>query len=201
MVGLANMQLFPESDKYDPTAAADWLQKAAETESPISAEAEFTLARLHEKGIGVTPDPARALQLYQSSAAKDYPDAVNELGFFYFNGGLGLPIDQAKALTLFRQAADLDHPEALFNVASFIDDGYVADAGPDEAAAYLYRAIRLGSENVLEALTNQSQSFKPETRKALQKQLLDNGFYTGTLDGDFGPGTIKSLRMAFGLIG
>ena len=71
-----------------------------------------------------------------------------------------------RPLALFRKAADLDQPEALFNVAGFIDDGHVPDAGPDEAAAYLYRAIRLGSEKVLEALTEQSQSFKPETRKA-----------------------------------
>jgi uncharacterized protein len=54
---------------------------------------------------------------------------------------------------------------------------------------------------VLEALSTQSQSFKIETRKALQEDLRDNGFYSGPLDGDFGAGTVKSLRMAFGLIG
>lgn len=198
MLGLAYMRLFPDSPDYDAEAAADWLQQAAATRS---AEAEFELARLYENGIGVPADPARALELYQSSAAQDFADAVNELGFFYFSGALGLPLDQAKALTLFRKAADLDQPEALFNVASFIDDGHVPGAGAAEAAAYLYRAIRLGSEKVLEALTGQSQSFKIETRKALQEQLRDNGFYTGTVDGEFGPGTIKSLRMAFGLIG
>jgi uncharacterized protein len=197
MLGLAYMRLFPDAPDYNAEEAAAWFQKAAATKS---AEAEFELARLYEKGIGVAADPARALELYQASAAQDFGDAVNELGFFYFNGALGLPLDQAKALTLFRRAADLDNAEALFNVASFIDDGHLPDAGPPEAASYLYRAIRLGSKNVLEALTDQSQSFKTETRKALQAQLRDNGFYSGPVDGDFGPGTIKSLRMAFGLI-
>jgi uncharacterized protein len=200
MLGLAYMRLYPDSPSYDAEKAATWLQKAVATRSASSAEAEFELARLYENGIGLPADPARALELYQSSADQDFADAVNELGFFYFNGALGLPLDQTKALTLFRKAADLDQPEALFNVASFIDDGHVEDAGPAEAAAYLYRAIRLGSENVLVALTNQSQSFKVETRQALQKQLQDNGFYSGPIDGDFGPGTIKSLRIAFGLI-
>jgi uncharacterized protein len=198
MLGLAYMRLFPESPDYDAETAAIWLQKAVAVGSP---EAEFELARLYENGIGVPADPVRALELYQSSAAQDFPDAVNELGFFTFTGSLGVPLDQTRALELFRQAADLDQPEAMFNVAGFIDDGHIADAGPADAAAYLYRALRLGSEKVLEALSTQSQSFKIETRKALQEDLRDNGFYNGPVDGDFGAGTVKSLRMAFGLIG
>ncbi len=197
MVGLAMIRLFPDSPDYDAEGGAEWLQKAVTAGSP---EAEFELARLYERGVGVPADPVRAMELYQSSAAQDYADAVNELGFFHFTGALGLPLDQSRALDLFRKAADLDQPEALFNVASFIDDGHIADAGPPQAAAYLYRAIRLGSEKVLEALSTQSQSFKLETRKALQDELRKNGFYTGPIDGDFGPGTVKSLRLAFGFI-
>lgn len=197
MLGLAYIRLYPDSPSYNAEEAAALLRNAS---ASGSAEAEFELARLYEKGIGVAADPARALALYQSSAAQDFADAVNELGYFHFTGGLGIPLDQRKALELFRRAADLDQPEALFNMAGFIDDGHVPGAGAPEAAAYLYRAIRLGSETVLEALTNQSQSFKVDTRKAFQQELQANGFYSGALDGDFGPGTIKSLRIAYGLI-
>lgn len=125
---------------------------------------------------------------------------MNEIGFFYFNGGLGLPLDQAKALEQFRRAADLKQPEAMFNVAGFADDGLVPGLGPEDAAGYLYQALRSGSREVLQALLERSDSFKPETRKALQAKLAENGFYDGALDGSFGPGTQRSIRRAFGIL-
>ncbi len=197
MLGLAYIRLYPDSPTYDPVEAARLLEKASTTQSP---EAEFELARLYEKGLGVPADPAKALELFKSAAAQDFPDAVNELGYLHFTGALGLPIDQAEALRLFTHAADLSQPEAMFNVASFIDDGHIPDAGPQQAASYLYRALRAGSQNVLDALSAQSDSFKKETRVALQAQLKQNGFYDGSLDGSFGKGTIRSIRAAYGLL-
>jgi len=197
MLGLAYMRLDPESDRYDPESAAELLRRSAAQGDP---EAQFQLARLYEKGIGVPGDLARALSLYQAAADQDFPDAVNEMGFFYFNGALGLPIDQAKALELFRRAADLRQPEAMFNMASFIDDGLVPGLGPRDAAAYLYSALRAGSANVLRELGENPRSFKKATRAALQEALRDNGFYAGPIDGDFGPGTQKAVRAAYGIL-
>jgi hypothetical protein len=197
MFGLALSKLDPKSPSYDPAGGAALLEKSAAAGSP---EAQFRLARLYERGVGVDEDLAKALELYQQAAAQDYPDAVNEIGFFYFNGALGLPLDQQKALESFRRAADLKHPEAMFNVASFADDGLVPGLGPQDAAGYLYQALRGGSRDVLNALLEQSDSFKVETRRALQAELAKNGLYEGPLDGDFGPGTRRSIRLAFGIL-
>ncbi|MBP9183459.1 MAG: caspase family protein [Fuscovulum sp.] len=197
MFGLAFGMLDPASETYDPARAAEYLERAANLGDP---EAQFQLARLYERGVGVAPDLPRALELYQAADAQDFPDAVNEIGFFYFNGGLGLPLDQAKALEQFRRAADLKQPEAMFNVAGFADDGLVPGLGPEDAAGYLYQALRSGSREVLQALLERSDSFKPETRKALQAKLAENGFYDGALDGSFGPGTQRSIRRAFGIL-
>lgn len=197
MFGLAMMQLAPDTPRYDPQSAAGLLRRSADAGDPA---AMFQLARLHEKGIGVPEDLGLALDLYQKAAEAEFPDAVNELGFFYYQGALGLPIDQAKALELFRRAADLKQPEAMFNVASFIDDGLIPGTAPEDAAAYLYQSLRSGSELALDALLEQSSSFKPETRRALQARLAGNGFYDGPLDGDFGPGTQRSIRAAYGLL-
>ncbi|MCX7888800.1 MAG: caspase family protein [Rhodobacteraceae bacterium] len=197
MLGLAYMQLDPDSDRYDPAAAARLLTRSAAQGDP---EAQFQLARLYEKGIGVPGDLDRARTLYEAAAAQDYADAINELGFFYFNGAIGLPIDQARALELFRRAADLRQPEAMFNMASFIDDGFVPGAGPGDAAGYLYGALRAGSANVLRELSENPKSFKKATRAALQERLRDNGFYSGPLDGSFGPGTIRAIRAAYGIL-
>ena len=53
---------------------------------------------------------------------------------------------------------------------------------------------------MLEALLEKSNSFKLETRKALQAKLAENGLYNGPIDGDFGPTTRRSIRAAFGIL-
>ncbi len=197
MLGLAYIRLNPGSADYDPAAGAALLQKSAAANDP---EAEFELARLYEKGIGVPQDLAHALALYQAAAAQDFPDAVNELGFFYYSGALGLPIDQAKALTLFRKAADLKQPEAMFNVASFIDRKLMPDTTPQDAAGYLYQSLRSGSQNALDALSTKPKAFSPDTWRALQVKLAEVGFYSGKPTGIAGPTTVKAMRLAFGLV-
>lgn len=196
MLGLAYIRLNPDAQGFDPKAAVDLLKRAADAGSP---EAQFELAKLYEQGIGVDPDPVQALSLYKQAADQDFADAINDLGFLYYQGGLGLAPDQAEALKLFERAADLRHPQALFNVAALIDDGLIAGKGPDAAAGYLYDALRSGARDVLDLLSERPNMFSVGTRKALQKRLSDAGFYGGALDGSFGPGTLKAVRLAFGL--
>ena len=162
-------------------------------------EAQYELAKLYETGVGVDQDPVQALALYQAAAAQDMPDAVNDLGFLTYQGGVGLKPDPAAALLLFERAADLKQPEALYNFAALIDDGVVAGKGPAEAAFYLYQSLRIGSKAVLEVLETRPTMFKAETRKALQQRLASVDLYAGAIDGDFGPGTQRSIRAAFGL--
>ena len=196
MLGLAQMRLDPEASVFDPAQAFELLSRAATAGSP---EAQFELAKLYEQGIGVAPDPKRALELYQQSADQDYANAINDLGFMHYQGGLGLTPDPQVALTYFERAANLRQPQALFNFAALIDDGRIPGKGPDEAAGYLYDALRSGVKDVLDLMTEKPNMFKLETRRALQGRLSDAGFYSGALDGSFGPGTIKAVRLAFGL--
>lgn len=196
MLGLAYMRLDPKGDTFDPKQAVELLTRAAEANSP---EAQFELAKLYEQGIGVDPDPARALALYRQAAAQDYADAINDLGFLTYQGGLGLTPDPQAALKLFERAADLRHPQALFNFAALIDDGLIEGRGPDDAARYLYDALRSGARDVLDLLAEKPNQFTAETRKALQRRLSEAGFYGGAIDGSFGPGTQKAVRLAFGL--
>ncbi len=196
MLGLAYMRLNPAEDRFDPAEAVTFLNRASEAGSP---EAQFELAKLYEKGIGVPQDEARALELYRAAADQDFPDAINDLGFMSFQGGLGLPRDQSAALALFERAADLRHPQAMFNFAALIDDGLIDRKGPEDAASYLYAALRSGSEDVLNILSDRPAMFTGETRKALQKKLQQYDFYAGSIDGDFGPGTQRGIRKAYGL--
>ncbi len=196
MLGLAYIRLNPDQPTYNPEEAVQLLTRAADAGA---ADAQYELAKLYERGLGVPADPARALDLYQRSAAQNFPDAVNDMGFIHYQGSLGLTPDPAKGLELFALAADLRQPEAMFNYAGLIDEGLVDGRGPEDAAKYLYQALRAGSDPVLNELTTKSERFKPAARKALQKLLKENSFYDGPLDGDYGKSTQSAIRKAYGL--
>lgn len=197
LLGLAYLRLNPGNDRYNPSEAAEYLRRAADAGAP---DAQWELARLYESGtIGRAPDMAKALQLYQASADQGYDKALNDMGYFYYQGSMGLTQNIPLALDYFRRAADLRHPEAQFNYAAMIDDGQIPGAGPAEAANYLYEALRSGNDAVLTAMTERPLMMSLETRKALQEKLKLYGFYSGAIDGSFGPATMASLRLAFGL--
>ncbi|MFV0490676.1 MAG: caspase family protein [Pseudorhodobacter sp.] len=196
MVGLAYMRLNPEEERFDPEEAVSLLTRASEAGSP---EAQFELAKLYERGLGVEPDPARALALYQAAADQDFADAINDLGFLHYQGELGLTPDPQAALQLFERAADLRHPQALFNFSALIDDGLIEGKGPADVAGYLYEALRAGARDVLDILVEKPNMFTLESRRALQGKLADNGFYEGAIDGSFGAGTQRAIKLAFGL--
>ena len=196
LLGLAYVRLNPADSRYNLSEAVSYMQRAADAGM---ADAQFELAKLYEQGVGVPADPVRALELYNASAAQDFPDALNDLGFLYYNGGLGLTADPAKALDYFRQAADQRHPEALFNYATLIDAGQIAGKGPQDAGQYLYLALRSGSQSVYDQLMAQPDAFSIAARIALQERLQANEFYAGALDGDFGAGTQAAIRVAYGL--
>lgn len=198
MVGLGYIHQDPNDARYDLAQAVALFTRAA---NAGAADAQFELARIYEQGLGVDPDPARALALYQASAAQGFADALNDLGFFYFQGGLGVAVDQARGIDYFRQAADQHQTEAMFNYAGMIDNGLVPGAGPAEAAGYLYQSLRSGDDKVLNQMLTNSASFTQQTRIALQKILIQNAFLTGKPDGKFGPATQKALRLAYGMTG
>ena len=198
MLGLAYMRLNPNEGRFDPPAAVAFLERAAKAGSP---EAQFELAKLFERGTGVPVDFSRALELYRAAADQDFADAINDLGFLHYQGGLELPANPQKALTFFERAADLRHPQAQFNFAALIDDGLIASKGPKDAAHYLYEALRSGSTDVLNLLSDRPKMFSAQTRRALQTKLREHEFYTGSIDGDFGPGTQGAIRRAYGLEG
>ena len=198
MVGLAYMRLNSSDQRYDPAQAAEFLTRAANAGSP---EAQFELAQLYEIGLGVEQNIPKALELYETSANADFADAINDLGFLHFQGGLGILPNREKGLAFFERAAELRHPQAMYNYAALIDDGLVEGKGPEDAALYLYSSLRAGSTDVYNLLRDRPDMFKMQTRMALQRRLSEFGFYDGGIDGDFGPGTQRGLKAAYGLNG
>ena len=196
LIGMAYIRQNPKSDRYDPARAFGYLKTAAEAGS---AEAQFELGKAFEYGLGTPQDPREAINWFQRAADQNFGDALNDLGYLYLQGTPDLPRDIKRGLDLLMKAAELGQPEAMFNVAVMIDDGLVPGQGSEAAASYLYRAIRAGAEVVLKQLSEKPNDFSASTRRALQRILTDNGFYDSGVDGLFGEGTKRGLRLAYGL--
>lgn len=196
MVGLAYMYQDPDSGRFKPEQATEYLLRAA---FKNDTEAQFELARAYERGFGVPQDGVKALEWYQRAADQNFADAINELGFLHYSGGLGIRANPDKALKFFERAAGLGHAQAMFNYAALIDDGIVPGQTPDDAASLLYRALRAGSEDVLNELTENPDQYKQATLRGLQKKLAEFGFYeSGTIDGKIGPQSKRSIKLAYG---
>lgn len=195
LYALAMMRLYPDSDRFDPAKAVDYLQRAAEMGSP---EALYEIARLHETGVGLEKSDAKALEYYRKAAALDYGRALNELGIFHVEGMLGVAPDLGKAIGYFERAAAQRNPQAMFNLASLISQGMIEGKTAEDAATYLYLALRAGNPDVYAALVRHPDKLRLDIRRALQRKLRENAFYAGPIDGDFGPGTQRGLKAAYG---
>ncbi|RYH11814.1 caspase family protein [Tropicimonas sp. IMCC6043] len=195
MVALAARRMNPGGD-FRPADAVSWYRRAADAGDP---QAQFELARIYEEGVLVQADPDKAHELYLASADQEFADALNDVGYFYFHGMLGFEPDQTKAMEYFERAADQRHPRAQHNFAVLIDRGQVPGKGPQDAADYLYAALRAGVTEVLVTLQEKPELFTLATRQELQRRLQERNFYSGAIDGDFGPGTARGLRQAYGL--
>ncbi|MDR0882852.1 MAG: sel1 repeat family protein [Candidatus Adiutrix sp.] len=78
----------------DNVQAALWFQKAAEQGH---ARAQFQLADMYFKALGVTKDEGKAVEWILKAAESGHAVAQSKLSVFYANGAFGLPQDKAKA--------------------------------------------------------------------------------------------------------
>jgi len=84
------------------TALKVWLEEA----KAGSAEAQYYVGQIYEKGMGLDPDYGTAAQWYSKAADQGYSAAQISLGFLY-ETGLGVEQDSTQALNWYRQASGL----------------------------------------------------------------------------------------------
>jgi TPR repeat protein len=106
----------------DEVAACSWYAKAAASR----ADSLHNLALCAEKGVGGTPDLARAATLYKQAAERGYVKAMCALGNLYVSGR-GVPKDEAKGATLCRQAAERGEPDAQTDLGNLYLQGVPHD--------------------------------------------------------------------------
>lgn len=132
------------NDPREMTRAAQYYEKAARQGLAI---AQYRLAALYEKGLGVSRDLARAKALYLAAAEQGNTRAMHNLGVLAAEGAEGRA-DYASAAIWFGRAAQAGVRDSQFNIAVLLARGLGAPRDP--ARAYAWFAI-LSNEGDAEA--------------------------------------------------
>ncbi len=187
---LAKMHARGQGVPQDFAKAMDWYRMAAELDHPWSF---YSIGRLYEDGEGVEQDYTEALKWFRQAADFGISPALNRIGFYYAKGQ-GVEKDFQEAMRWYRKAVDAGDVWAIKNMGELFERGNGVEKNTDEAAKWYATALSSGHAYTLERMTTQPEKFEEGTRKAIQTMLRDGGYYTGAIDGDFGPATIAALE-------
>ncbi|MGS4887827.1 tetratricopeptide repeat protein [Roseibium sp. MB-4] len=104
--------------------------------------AQALLGVLHEAGLGIKQDKAKAADWYGLAAAQGDNGSALQLAQLYLLGD-AIPQDKAKAAELFEQAAEADNPSALYNLAILYKEGEGRPYNEEKARELLEEAAQL----------------------------------------------------------
>ncbi len=109
------------------------------------ADADYQEALKFANGTGgVTRDYARARPLFEQSAARGNRDAMNWIGWLYFNGR-GVPLDYARAREWYEKAAAAGHPTALNQMGWLFQNGLGVPRDLARSVEWYQRAATAGN--------------------------------------------------------
>jgi len=122
--------------RWDPVAAAEWLERAAAQGHP---DAWFNLGALYQRGAGLQRSPAMAVRCWREAARLGSAAGQLQLGLCYLHGEEGggkIEQSDRKAFVWLRRAAKAGEREAALWL------GRLCYAGRGTAAANATRALR-----------------------------------------------------------
>lgn len=181
-----------DQDFYE---AFDWYMKAAEAGLPAAMS---NVASMYRLGEGVGQDYDAAMEWFRKAADNDYSYALYAIGELYL-GGHGVAKDATEAAAWYQRAADAGEPNGQWALALryLYGDGVAMDSRKAGDLAYL--ALVNGLDLALDELKEiGSAETSPNFRRRIQEHLKSDGFYKGTIDGSFGPQTMRAVEAAFG---
>ncbi|WP_395644879.1 hypothetical protein [Terricaulis sp.] len=152
------------------------------------AMAQYRLAKLYERGEGVTADLVVARQWTERAAAAGNRRAMHDLGV-YFARGEGAPLDEAAAFRWFRQAAELGVADSQYNLGVLYQQGRGVGASASEAMFWFLVAARQGDEDAAaraQALGQTLQPIQVEQARA-RAQAFRPRASSAQANGEFGP--------------
>lgn len=184
-----------EHVQQDYDQAFDWYLKAAEAGLPAAMS---NVGSMYDAGDGVGQDYAEALKWYRQAADNGYAYAMYAIGDMYL-GGDGVVKDAEEATAWYTRASDAGDANGHWALALRYLYGDGAPKDSQKAAELAYLALTNGLQVTLDELKDiDGADTSINFRRTIQQMLKDDGFYSGTVDGSFGPQTIRAIEAAFG---
>lgn len=181
--------------KLDVKRAVEIFRDAAAAGS-VSAMAAY--ARAFENGQGgLRKNEETASDWYKRAADQNYPPAMHALANMY-RDGRGVAKNMQRAMQLYDGARARGLIASAYNLAWLLDVADGVDRNSRQAAQYFMDSLESREARFVAALQRDGKLLSVETRRALQQALKDGGYYSGPIDGAFGPGTNRAIAAAGG---
>ena len=128
-------------------------------------KAQNNLGILFRRGLGVTKDPAAAIEWYRKAADQGFAKAQYNLGLMYKQGE-GVNKDMKQAISWYTRAAENGYARARFALGLRFEKGRGVERNPvialkwlklglDEANGKLEKSITKARDRVMKTLSNQ----------------------------------------------
>jgi localization factor PodJL len=153
----------------DAAGAAALMRAAADTGDARSIN---RLAKMYERGEGVTRDPAQARALTERAAARGSRQAMHNLGVYYAEGE-GPQRDLNKAAENFRRAANRGVADSQFNLGAMAEQGLGGQRSEREAYYWYSVAGRSGDRDAA-AKSRELAARLPAAEKAAEDQRVSS---------------------------
>ncbi len=153
-------------DAGDYTSGPSLVRKAADQGQPA---AQYRLAKLHERGLGVPRDLEAARQLTESAAQGGNVKAMHDLAVYYAEGEGG-PQSYAAAAEWFRKAADYGLTDSQYNLAVLYEAGLGISPSQSEALYWYEVAARQGDDGAPEKVTELRTNLSLEVAQQAQRR-------------------------------
>jgi TPR repeat protein len=162
---LARLHLYGLGTPKDTPRAIVWLRKVAEGRFDPSRdrmpfdpahpqlmneriEASFMLARIHERGLGVSKDPAQVRAWYAKAADYGFVPALDMLGTSWMSG-TGAARDPAKGVAYLKEAAEAGYVPAQYHLGAAWYSGEAGARDLTLAGAWFAAAAKKGHPGAL----------------------------------------------------
>ncbi|WP_084398547.1 peptidoglycan-binding protein [Henriciella aquimarina] len=153
-------------DAGDYTSGPSLVRKAAEAGEPA---AQYRLAKLHEKGLGVPKDLSMARQWTERAAQGGNVKAMHDLAVYYAEGEGGSQ-NYAAAVDWFRKAADYGLTDSQYNLAVLYQLGLGISPSQTEALYWYEVAHAQGDDGALDKVEELRESLSLEEAQQAQRR-------------------------------
>lgn len=134
--------------KMQKDARAEGLRLLSQAAAGGYTPAKKFLAQIYENGggMGFTPEPKKAFQLYTAVANSGDSEAYIDLGRLY-ETGVGVEKNKAKAAEMYKKAASFGLPEGMYNMGRIAIIGKGVAQDRKAGVQWLEKAAAAGSTN------------------------------------------------------